>query len=203
MFIVVEGNIGAGKSYLIRALHSKLRDLGCDVVMQLERINKWRNYNGVNMLKSFYDNKDYWAFRFQIVALLDSIKNEMKATTVDGVILAERSTLSVLEIFSPINCTDLEICILKDIATHLPASKPDIVIYIRTEPDICYQRLKKRGRQEEVGVITQTYIDNLHDLHEKIFNKSNQIWNGDNLLVVDGKDDINVILDKVLNKIIK
>ncbi len=45
------------------------------------------------------------------------------------------------------------------------SQKPDGFIYLRTSPEICYERLKKRAREEE-SIIAFDYLKLLHDKHE-------------------------------------
>lgn len=44
--------------------------------------------------------------------------------------------------------------------------KPSGFIYLQTDPKVCYQRLVKRNRSEEVGVSLE-YLELLHNKHEK------------------------------------
>jgi len=45
----------------------------------------------------------------------------------------------------------------------------DLIIYLRTDPEIAYQRIKTRNRSEEKDV-TLEYIKHLHELHDKWLN---------------------------------
>ena len=46
------------------------------------------------------------------------------------------------------------------------ASAPvDLIIYLKSDPDVVYERIKQRGRPEESG-ITLDYLRNLHQRHE-------------------------------------
>lgn len=45
----------------------------------------------------------------------------------------------------------------------------DLIIYLRTDPEVAYQRIKTRNRLEEKNV-TFEYIKHLHDLHDKWLN---------------------------------
>jgi deoxyadenosine/deoxycytidine kinase len=51
-------------------------------------------------------------------------------------------------------------------------TKPDLILYLRTSPEKCLERIKKRGRVEE-RPITLKYLKQLHDAHE--------LWLGKNL----------------------
>lgn len=46
-----------------------------------------------------------------------------------------------------------------------PSLVPDGFIYLRATPDICMGRMKRRSRQEEVGVQME-YLQGLHQKHE-------------------------------------
>lgn len=53
-------------------------------------------------------------------------------------------------------------------------------IYLRTSPERCLERMKKRGRFEEKG-ISLDYLKKIHDLHEK--------WlKNENAIVIDGEE---------------
>lgn len=43
------------------------------------------------------------------------------------------------------------------------------VVYLRTDPEVAYQRIKTRNRPEERNV-TFEYIKHLHDLHDRWLN---------------------------------
>jgi len=40
-----------------------------------------------------------------------------------------------------------------------------IVVYLKTDPKVAFQRIAQRGRSEENG-ITLEYLQSVHDLHE-------------------------------------
>lgn len=42
----------------------------------------------------------------------------------------------------------------------------DLIVYLRTSPEVAYERIKKRARNEE-SCIPFDYLKDLHDLHEK------------------------------------
>ena len=46
--------------------------------------------------------------------------------------------------------------------------KPDLFLYLRTDPRICWSRMTHRNRQAE-RMVTLSYLQNLHELHEKVF----------------------------------
>lgn len=72
----------------------------------------------------------------------------------------------------------------------------DLIFYLRTSPETCYNRLNERGRPEETSSISMNYLQNLHDLHESwllapndhptsfLINNSN-IYRPSNIIVID------------------
>lgn len=41
----------------------------------------------------------------------------------------------------------------------------DLIVYLRTTPEVVYERMKKRGRSEE-STVPLEYLHQLHELHE-------------------------------------
>ena len=69
----------------------------------------------------------------------------------------------------------------------------DLIVYLRTSPEVAHQRVKARARSEE-SVIPIEYLRELHDLHEK------WLMDGEEevpapVLVVDADQDINLTPD--------
>lgn len=46
-----------------------------------------------------------------------------------------------------------------------PATKVDLIIYLRSDPELLFARIKARGRPEETGLSLE-YLRALHELHE-------------------------------------
>lgn len=194
MIITIEGNIGAGKSVYAELLYKYLVSQKFEVIHLKEPVNDWINFNGVNFLKMFYDYTERWAFAFQINAIFDAKDIESQAikySQKNCVVIMERSSFSALEIFckhlsseifDPVETTIIEKIKLK-IPKILENYKNNLVIYIKTAPDICMERMIDRSRKEEIGKIDLVYLQKLHELHEKSLNLKR---NNCNLLTIDG-----------------
>ena len=81
---------------------------------------------------------------------------------------------------------------------HIPTIK-HIHIYIRTNPDICYERIHLRRKRPEEQNINQMYIEKLHKLHEQYFMQ-------DSMLCIDNNDEvteenINVLCNYIIQMI--
>lgn len=73
--------------------------------------------------------------------------------------------------------------------------KSDITIYIKTDPEICMDRMIQRGRDCENNV-TIEYLKKIHEKHEIM------IKNLDNCYTVDGNRSYREVYDSV-NQILK
>ncbi len=171
--LIIEGNIGAGKSTFLKILAQSIPEI--DPV--LEPTNKWQNNDpNNNLLDLFYRDTKRWAYTFQSYAFISRIQTQienLKKSSGNAIQTLERSVFCDRYCFAK-NCfesgtmTQLEWNIYKEWFQWLVESytpKPTGFIYLRTNPDVCYDRLKKRGRSEE-SEIPLSYLQNLHTKHE-------------------------------------
>jgi len=169
--LVLEGNIGAGKSTFLKIVGQYL---GCQIVF--EPHEKWQNIEGKgNLLEKFYNDAPRWAYTFQsyafITRTLEQKKHEIKNPHSTQIL--ERSVFSdrycfAKNIFEEGKMSDLEWTLYKEwfswfLEDHV--TKPSGFIYLQTTPETCYKRLQKRNRTEELTV-TLDYLQNLHKKHE-------------------------------------
>lgn len=172
-YFVVEGNIGAGKSTFLRLLKEKL---GIDVIY--EPTDKWqREDQEGNLLDLFYKDTPRWAYTFQSYAFITRIQaqmeHEQQVSSTEPQVY-ERSVYCDRYCFAK-NCfelglmSELEWTIYKEWFSWLVESytrQPSGIIYLRTTPEICHERIQKRSRCEESGVAL-SYLKSLHDRHEE------------------------------------
>lgn len=168
---IIEGNIGAGKSTFL-----SLIDIELPVQVVYEPHAKWQDVGaGDNLLEKFYADTPRWAYTFQSYAFITRIIEQMEQSKKNehGVQVLERSVYSDRYCFAK-NCfergtmTALEWKLYQEwfewlIVNYAP--KPTGFIYLQTDPDVCYSRLTKRAREEEVGVSLE-YLQSLHTKHE-------------------------------------
>lgn len=168
--IIVEGNIGAGKSTFLRLINDLL-----DVQVVYEPHEQWQNVGGENLLDSFYKDTNRWAYTFQSYAFITRIIAQEQAdkTATTPLQILERSVYSdrycfAKNAFEMGTMTSLEWKLYKDwwawFVTHY-TKKPSGFIYLQTPPEVCYRRLLKRARSEESAVPLH-YLSMLHDKHE-------------------------------------
>ncbi|CAF0761264.1 unnamed protein product [Adineta steineri] len=166
--IAVEGNIGSGKSTVLTHLgQSSL----CDIIA--EPIEAWTNLKGNNLLAMLYTDPKRWGFAFQANAQMSLAKLHAQPTKLPLKIM-ERSIYSarycfVENLYRNQILHDVEYEILKDWFNMLTSNDSchlDLIIYLRTQPETCLERIKTRNRPEEQS-ITLDYLNQLHERHEE------------------------------------
>jgi deoxyadenosine/deoxycytidine kinase len=171
LMILLEGNIGAGKTTVGRAL-------AADGVFGFieEPTGIWREGFAANMLELFYADPKRWAFTFQICAFITRAKTwrEVLALTDHSRVILERSVFCDRYVFAE-NCyrTGLmeasEYQLYRGLWEFLVTNycvEPDLILYLRTPAETCLERIVKRGRSEEAGIPLE-YLQQLEHLHDE------------------------------------
>ncbi|OXB76201.1 UNVERIFIED_CONTAM: hypothetical protein H355_016779 [Colinus virginianus] len=190
--VSIEGNIAAGKSTLVKLLeqHSDEWEVipepiakWCNVQSceeQCEELSTSQKSGG-NLLEMLYDKPTRWAYTFQTYACLSRVRAQLKPPSAKlceaehPVQFFERSVYSdryvfASNLFESGNINETEWAIYQDWHTWLlnqfqSEIELDGMIYLRTTPQKCMERLQKRGRKEEEGIDLE-YLENLHYKHE-------------------------------------
>jgi deoxyadenosine/deoxycytidine kinase len=188
MIFSVEGNMSSGKTTVLT--RDKLKPFSV-----IENVTKWDPY-----LKLFYENPKRYGFLLQTVILRSQEKMLTTKNKKYDYVLTERSPSVSFQVFVDLqyeegNLTDLEYEALKD--WYENTWKPDVYIYLKTDPDICYQRWEKRNRNSEKSMDLD-YLKKLHGKYEDIFN--HRILK--KVHIVDGNNDIDTV-EKDIQRIIK
>jgi deoxyadenosine/deoxycytidine kinase len=197
----IEGNIGSGKSTMLKYLKSNLQldDDKYKIVFVDEPVSSWENIkdsNGKNMIEKFYENPKKYAFAFQIMAfttrliyLKKSIENALKNESDKNIIIiTERSLHTDCYVFAELlkkqeNIEDVCFQIYMQLFDEFSLNYPvNTIIYIDTTPQICHDRIKNRSRLGE-EIISLDYLIQCHEEHiNYIFIKMNKVVN----VVIDG-----------------
>ena len=196
--ICIQGNIGSGKSTVVRLLEQQQQ--AEDYTCMLEPVNVWNDYkmDGKNILEHFYMYRKRYAFPFQMMAFYTRL-NAMRQLPKDRMVIMERSVETDKRIFAQMLIDDGSIDPIcariynewyHDLVSD--AHEKIVNVYIRTPPDVCLERIAKRGRAGEDG-ITLDYLTRCHDLHEQ--------WLLDTAHVVDGTMSTDAIMTEVLRLI--
>ena len=175
--ISIEGNIGAGKSFLCDLLKEN------GITVSKEPVMDWK-FGEINVLDEFYKNPPKYACMFQTLVLRSRV--EQVRGIGSGVI--ERSVASDF-VFGSLqytlgNMDDVEYASYLYQYEQAIKDTPTIhgYIYIKTPVDVCISRITKRHRLEESD-IPPWYLEKLGEAHDEWLNKL------DNVLVLDGSKD--------------
>jgi deoxyadenosine/deoxycytidine kinase len=205
--ISIEGNIGVGKSSFIDILKSHIK---CEVVP--EPVNMWlsiKDNNNKNILQTFYDDINRWGYTFQNVACItrmmcieDTIRNSNSQYIFLDRSLGTDKHIFELMLYDNGNINQLEHNIynlwINFYNNYVRKDNMNKIIYLKSTPDVCDERIKIRGREEEKNISIE-YLNKLHNYHEQWLNDKN------NVLVLDcSKDFIKDIKyqQNLINKVI-
>jgi deoxyadenosine/deoxycytidine kinase len=163
--IAVEGNIGSGKSTLI----DRLKQWPMLNVIQ-EDVESWKKEG---WLELFYSDLKRYSGTFQLRTQLSHIENKKKFKN-DVINVIERSPLSNKYIFGKMLKEDgflheKEYDIIGKV-NDLAGWSPDVVIVLLCNPDVCYERIKKRNREGE-NIPSVDYLRALHQKHLELKNE--------------------------------
>jgi len=209
--ITVEGNVGSGKSTLLQYFQRYP-----DIAVYPEPVPVWTNLNGTDFLGLVYQDPPRWGMTFESLVQLTMLEHHMKQHREKGkktspVKIMERSLQSCrycfVEQLGPV-MTPGEREVLHSWYRLLHDQKEfdidvDVVIYLRTDPDVIYERVAKRNRKEEMK-IPLSYFKEMHRLHEAWLMERTSAGSADlpPVIVIDANQDISV-LQKTYRKLAK
>jgi deoxyadenosine/deoxycytidine kinase len=186
MKISIEGGIASGKSTLLNTLQQVTR-----LPVFLEPIWTW------TFLDKFYEDQQRWGFTFNLQVIMSMYK--WRNNTYDS--LYERSPLSCRHVFTQLQYDneyltkdELE---LFDMALKTFSWDQDAIIYIKTDPNTCFDRMHKRNRECEEKVSLK-YLQDLHDKHETMIEWIQNNKKDIKVFIVDGNKNANEVFDCVL-----
>ena len=208
--ISIEGNIGSGKSTLLKHLKESMPNK--NIVFVDEPVKEWenvKNSDGLTILELFYDNPKEYAFSFQMMAYISRLAYLKKAIreNPNSIIISERCLLTDKYVFAKMLYDDEKISEIdytiynkwfNEFTNDLPFTN---VIYIKTQPSICHDRVNKRSRNGESN-ITIEYLSRCHEYHESMVStiKNCIVLDGDNN-IYENTSIINNWISKILDLI--
>ncbi|XP_073736285.1 thymidine kinase 2, mitochondrial isoform X4 [Callorhinus ursinus] len=166
--ICVEGNIASGKTTCLEFFSNTA---GIEVLQ--EPVPKWRNVRGHNPLGLMYRDACRWGLTLQTYVQLTMLDHHTRPQT-SPVRLMERSIHSARYIFVENlyrsgKMPEVDYVILSEwfdwIVRNIDVSV-DLIVYLRTTPETCYQRLRLRCREEET--VIPLVIEADHDVQKML-----------------------------------
>jgi len=169
--ILVEGNVGSGKSTFLNILDSLP-----DIQVFPEPVESWQQVGRQNLLEDMYAEPHRWTTTFQLYSSLTRSSLYLKSQESSSpVVVLERSLYSERYCFVEMLLhsgviTKGEAALLDRwfntmTNTTITGMEVDLIVYIRSDPNILMNRIDRRGRQEEDG-LPFSFLQDLHSLHE-------------------------------------
>ena len=191
LIIAIEGNIGVGKSTFTRILKETFEQS----TIVSEPVDMWlniKNEEGENILGLFYKNIKRWAYTFQNLAYITRMmKIEDAIRNSDGIVFLDRSLGTDRNVFEKMLHDDKILDEIEhkmynlwyDFYTKYVSLKCNqLYIYLKCDPRTAFERIKKRGREEENNISFE-YLEKLHKYHEE------WLTNLDNVIIIDCNKD--------------
>lgn len=199
-FITVAGNIGVGKTSLVRQLSHRLR---WQPFFEPESNNPY--------LLDFYKDMQAWSFHSQIYFLGHRLRVYRDLTDCPDSVILDRSLYEDAEIFAhnlyengymTRRDYDTYEALYQSLLTFLPA--PDLVIYLRSSISTLVKRIQQRNRDYE-KTIDINYLEQLNNAYETWISRFSLCpvltIPADSLDFVSHSNHLELILSKVQEKI--
>ncbi|XP_028812899.1 thymidine kinase 2, mitochondrial isoform X2 [Denticeps clupeoides] len=135
--ICIEGNIASGKTTCLEYFSRT-----SDIEVLTEPISKWRDVRGHNPLAAPVRMMERSLYSAKYI-FVENLYRSGKMPEVDFAVLSEWF----------------------EWITHNISIPVDLIVYLQTTPQTCYERLKQRCREEE-KVIPMEYLEATHNLYE-------------------------------------
>ena len=166
-----------------------------------EPVEKWRNLEGHNLLQLMYQDPERHSYTFQSYVQL-TMTQLHTAKTNKPIKFIERSLWSQRYVFAEnllksgkMAASEFEV--LNSWFEFLQSNANvdlgiDLIIYLRTTPEVAYQRLKARSRSEE-KIVSIDYLKDLHELYEAWLVQEQTNIGGAKVVVIDANKDIKLV----------
>lgn len=188
--ISIEGNIGSGKTTLINKLQENLQD---DFVFLEEPLDEWleiKDERDNTILSKFYSNQSKYSFSFQMMAYISRLNKLKEQLNQTKNIFTERSLSTDKYVFAKMLYDNklMDSCEYQIYNKWFDSFNKETaitkMIYVKTDPIICNERVNKRSRDGENN-ISQEYLNTCHLYHEEMIKTLNIP-----ILVLDGNDNV-------------
>lgn len=169
LYVVIAGNIGAGKTTLTRMLSEKLA---------------WKAYYEKVIdnpyLSDFYADMERWSFHLQVYFLSHRFKSQKEITNWPDSCIQDRSIYEDVEIFAHSlhkqgKMTEKDYCNYQDLFSIMVSylRKPDVIIYLKAPIELLLEHISKRGRDYE-QTIDPDYLRVLNDAYDDWIERANK-----------------------------
>ncbi len=167
---ILEGTIGAGKSTFLKLLSHALPE----VTVKLEPVDSWQSQEiGSSLLHNFYEYPKRWAYTFETFTMIKRMHEYIQEKNNESLLIVERSVYSGHYVFARNSyengfMTELEWKLYAEWFEFLTSKcfAPQGFIYLKVDPKIAFERIKKRNRSAE-ETLPLDYLYQLDKQHER------------------------------------
>jgi deoxyadenosine/deoxycytidine kinase len=157
----VEGNIGSGKSTIVKFLKENLFIENFNIIFLQEPVDTWNTIvdtDGQTIIQCYYSDQKKYSFAFQMMAYisrLSQIKKVLGEAGENDIIITERCLYTDFNIFAKMLyhseiLSEIEYSIYtRWFDEFIDFSYITAYIYITTPPSICLERIGGRSRKGE------------------------------------------------------
>ena len=177
MYVAIEGVIGVGKTTLARLLQPAFQSA---LVLEVFEENPF--------LSDFYSDRQRYAFQTQIFFLLSRYYQQRRSVPEilkSGESLITDYTFAKDALFARINLVsdelDMYYRVHDALAEKIPL--PNLIVYLRADPDVLMQRIASRDRPYERNM-EREYINQLNQAYDDFFTNSQTRNVGGNVTVL-------------------
>lgn len=169
VWISIEGSIGCGKSTLLDELIKNYESENTGIYK--EPIDDWNDY-----LNLFYSNETRYSFLMQMRANISFTQIINKSINKE-LVVTERSSYSAQHVFSRMllhhnRMNNLEYRLVEEFVRTTQNKQPDYFIYLKTIPEVCYNRIMLRGDKP----IDINYLKSLNNYHNQVFTNNSKCY---------------------------
>ncbi|XP_006269886.3 thymidine kinase 2, mitochondrial isoform X2 [Alligator mississippiensis] len=195
--ICIEGNIASGKTTCLDYFAKTT-----NIEVLTEPVAKWRNVHGHNLLGLMYQDSSRWGITLQTYVQLTMLDHHTRPM-ISPIRMMERSIHSAKNIFVENlyrsgRMPEVDYLVLTEwfewIKKNIDVSV-DLIVYLQTSPEICYERLKRRCRKEE-KIIPMEYLQAIHELYEEWLVKQTLFNVSCPVLVIEADHDLQKMTEK-------
>ena len=207
--IGIIGNIGVGKSTLVKAASTKPLD---EILLRTipnrtgeEKIFAFQEEFNPQVLDAFYKNPVANAFMAQIEFFNGRLDRQQKIIGCKGIVLEDRTLSEDYYIFGLAqkilgNMSEEEFLAYQRTYNLMTEriNSPDLIVYLKASVPALLRRIKERGRESE-KTIPQNYLQLLNELYEQFIGRHANCP----ILIIDADKDtpLDQYLKNTINKI--
>ena len=196
MRIAISGNIGAGKTSLVKLIS---KSLGYTPYYEDVIANPY--------LDDFYNHMERWSFNLQIYYLNSRFTQIQEIQRTEKTVIQDRTIYEDAYIFAP-NLHAMNLMSKRDFDNYVSlfdlmnslVKAPDLLIYLRSSVPNLVNNIQKRGREYETS-IRLDYLNRLNERYEAWISEYNEgklmIIDVDTNNFNDNPEDLGKVISKI------